>query len=76
MTKITEKSFISLGLLIVIVGVVVALADSCFQGKANARESEKLDERVGVILSIKTDVEVMKKQLERIEKKIDQSGSL
>ena len=67
MSKISEKTWVSLGLVITLLGGVVWLTTIWMQSEANARSIQKIEEKQTTIDLIQTDIAVIKTKLEGIE---------
>lgn len=72
MTSISEKTRVSLSLVIMVVAGLVPFAFVAFQGSGNAKAIDEIKIKQEKIDGIATDIAVIKNKLDNIEQKLQQ----
>lgn len=67
MTKITEKSVVSIGLLITLLGVAFQYSADHKQIQFNSAAIAKIDANLAAIVEMKTDIAVIKSRVEKMD---------
>lgn len=71
MTPITEKTTLSIGLLVTLLGGASYVTYAVFQSNANARDITEIKTRQEALDEIKLDVAVIRAKVESIEKNLE-----
>lgn len=72
MSQITEKTRITLGMVVTLLGFSAWLTQIYFQGTANADSIREIKDRQSKIETIQTDVAVIKSQMQTIQESLDE----